>query len=567
MNYFWLEYFHFDAVMLGILVTISAGSLFFLTLRYERKLRTIWRTVGFFGLALAFFLLILERKFPSLGLPALLIQLLGFFSIWRGVRAEPKLSLLARVGEPTSTEEKSLSRQKIVDRALVMQLAVFVVLIPLVSYLFYALTPVGEWIFSLLELASLVFILLTIQIQVRRYQTESKDPATKRQNLWPLLGYVALAIRSLSLIFFHLPALSNVFLRKMTLNFSAAWILGVIGMIIGFIFLAIWAWNFIKLRQFLRTYVVFLVVAIFVSSLGSAVFTQLIFTIVEKNNLTLMEQGAQTQQLLQEDRAGSGAFFAQAIANNKDFIVRIRNRNKTEITESLSQFLNSSNANIMRAYDKDGVVISSPTDPRDEGKSLAADPYVALALKGSTLVKTFDTLPGVLSPVIVARAIHPVLENNASIGAIEVGYKFDTAFVDYAQENTNLDVTVYAGDLTSATTIRTDDEVNRWVGSREPNRMVVEKTLKNGEITSLALDRLGRPYYSAFTPISNVNGDIIGMVSVGTPTYYLFEDSRQTLITTFLIATVISLLAALIGYFGMRSYRAVVSKQEGSSSK
>ncbi|MFC1640767.1 cache domain-containing protein, partial [Patescibacteria group bacterium] len=84
---------------------------------------------------------------------------------------------------------------------------------------------------------------------------------------------------------------------------------------------------------------------------------------------------------------------------------------------------------------------------------------------------------------------------------------------------------------------------------------VVVKVYENGESIRLALDRLGRPYYSAFQPIRDVNGEIIGMVSVGTPTNLLFEDTRQQLITTFLIATLISLLTAFFGYLAIRYFR------------
>jgi sensor histidine kinase regulating citrate/malate metabolism len=86
---------------------------------------------------------------------------------------------------------------------------------------------------------------------------------------------------------------------------------------------------------------------------------------------------------------------------------------------------------------------------------------------------------------------------------------------------------------------------------------VVESVLKNGMTYSTMTDRLGRVYYSAYKPIRHIDGRIIGMVSVGTVANELFEDTRQQLLTIFLLVTVMALLAAMV------AYRAVFLLQEG----
>jgi len=67
------------------------------------------------------------------------------------------------------------------------------------------------------------------------------------------------------------------------------------------------------------------------------------------------------------------------------------------------------------------------------------------------------------------------------------------------------------------------------------------------------VDRLGRIFYNAYKPIRNINGQIVGMLSVGTPANQLFEETRQQLLTIFLLVTFLALLA------GMIAYRAVMS--------
>lgn len=554
MSYFWLEYLHFDAMMLGILVSVSSAALFLLTYKYEKRLRTIWRSLGFLSLAVAFFLFILERKFPALGLPALFVELLGFFSIYKGVRAEPQLAILQRVGAPDAAEIKKQTDTHVLDAKAVSQILFFAVLLPLLGYLFIAFTDLGPWVPVIVQGLATFFIILTIPIQITRYRTESKDAKTKRQNLWPLVGYLFLLVMGVLAIFYRLPALSTVSLRNATLNFSGVWITSIIFLFLGFFFLAIWAWNFIKLRVFLRTYVVFLAIAIFVSSLGSAFFTQLIFSIIENNNLTLMSQATRAVETIVEDRQKSAAFSAFFLAQDKDIIDAARFSDVNKLTEKTAQSIAISGVNYVRVYDASGKVIFSPQDTRDVGTSYVQDDLVAYVL-GNKPINSLDTIPGVQSSYMVARALEPLTFNDSVVGAIELGHIFDTPFTDLAKNKIGLEVSVYAGDKISATTIVTDDGKSRWIGSREPNPIVLDTVYGKGKDIALALDRLGRPYYSAFLPLVEVNGNVIGMVSVGTPTYLLFEASRQQLISTFLVSSIVALIAAFIGYLAMRSYR------------
>jgi len=96
MRIFLLEYLFFIANIFAIMVSISAASLFYITYKYERQLRVFWRGIGFCLMALSFMLLILEHKYAFFGPPAVLALMFGFYSIFRGVRAEPSLQHLLK---------------------------------------------------------------------------------------------------------------------------------------------------------------------------------------------------------------------------------------------------------------------------------------------------------------------------------------------------------------------------------------------------------------------------------------------------------------------------------------
>lgn len=552
MSIFWLEFAHYLAASLAILVSASATALFLVTFRYERTMNTIWRILGFASLAMAFLLLVLERKEPSVAIIATLFQAFALFCIYKGVLAEPKLVHLWRV--PTGTQpaggtgsilkQYGAVRKKTTITIIIVVAAVALFLLP--GYLYIrAYLPV------IIEAVALAFIIATIVLQVRRLKAGKGTPEEHRINMYPLVGFIFLAVRGLAMIFYRLPDLDVVILRKLSLEYSIAWEIGVFATIAAFVFLGIWAWGFVRVRDFLRTYVTFISIVIFVSALGALIFTSFIFKVIERNNLDLMLKGADTEAVIMSDRANTALFIARLVAKDEDLLNDVKNNNYGGIIDRTQDYMDSADADILRIYNVFGEVVASPSDPRDRGRVFSDDKLVTYALLERKQVRTFDSYPGVLADVIVARAIHPLIINNSLIGAIEVGYKFDNAFVDFSKAETNLDVTIYTANKISATTILTADGVSRFVGSDETDKEINTNVLTNGVNYSASIDRFGEVYYSAFRPIRDVNGIIIGMVAVGTPTYVLMEATRQQLVTTFILISVLSAIVSLIGYYTM----------------
>ena len=408
---------------------------------------------------------------------------------------------------------------------------------------------------AFLEATAAFFVALTLPLQIRRYQREQNNPKMSLLNLYPVLGYAMLFIGMVSLTLFRLPALDIVILRQFTLEYSNVWIYGQLLSFLGLLFLFRWAWTFIRVRPFLRTYIVFLEIAIVVASLGSLVFTTLIFGIVERNNLDLMTQGVKTEDLVLQDRANTALLVARTIGNDNQVLRDIGQHNLEGVRKEIESYISNSNADVIRIYDQQGKILISPSDIREEGQNSQNDNFLNYVLTNHKQYRTFDVHPGVLSSEVMTRALYPILDSKeTTLGVVEVDYVFDNAFVDFLKNKTGLDTTIYAGKKRSATTIYTLDNVSRWVGSEETEQQVIGQVLNEGKIFSSAINLLGRPYYSAFDVIRNVNGDKIGMISVGTPTSALFEQTRQQLITTFLIVMLISLLVALVGYLAIRNF-------------
>lgn len=553
MSIFLYEFFYFLASSLAILVCISSAVLFFITYRHEKKTQTGWRAIGFLLLAGAFLFLIVERKSPAMEIFAVAVEAIAFFMIFRGVLAEPKILHLRQIA-PTERGQKAPG-EKIWSRNLLRKILIWVVtfLVLISIFLVPGYLYIKSFLPAILETVAAGFILATIYLQIRRYLDERTGiaPAERWQNIFPLVGYIFLLIRGIAMIFNRLPESNLVLLRKLSLDYSIAWIIGLIAAFLAFIYLGIWAWNFIKVRPFLKIYVTFISTVILVAALGSLIFTFFIFKIVETNNLDLMLKGAETESVIMDDRANTATFVARLAAFDENIIRGVKNNDYNAIDKTAQNYLRSANVDILRIYNSFGEIIDSPSDPRDKGKVMTSDSLVIYALKEKSLIRNFDKLPGVLSDYIVVRAVHPIILGNSVIGAVEAGYKFDNAFVDFSKENTGLDVTIYTGNKISATTIKTLDGVSRFVGGEEAGSDISQKVLGSGQNYTGTIDRFSEIYYSAFKPIRNTNGEIIGMVSVGTPTFYLLEETRQRLLSTFIIIAVISALISLIGYYIM----------------
>ena len=114
MRIFAFEFLFFIVSVFAILVSISSTALFVITYRFERKLRSIWRSLGFMLVGIAFFFFILERKYYDIDIITVLAFVflaVGLFSLFRGIRAEPLLSQLANIKDRATKKYKDFKRK------------------------------------------------------------------------------------------------------------------------------------------------------------------------------------------------------------------------------------------------------------------------------------------------------------------------------------------------------------------------------------------------------------------------------------------------------------------------
>jgi hypothetical protein len=557
MELFLHEYFYFVSAIAAILVSVASSSLFFMASQYERKLRSTKRAFGFAILALAFLAAILERKNEIFGLATVILEVVGFALICLGVIAEPGLShLTIRQKAREKGNTPTMARKDIMQLILaILGLILITLILSTINITYFRDTPLEGYLKSFLQFVAGIFILITIFYQIRRYLAERSDAQTRLQNLYPLLGYIFLLVRSVSVTLFRLPELDVVAVRLLVLEYSFIWKIAYYCAFVGFVFLGIWAWNFIKIRYFLRVYVVFLAIGIIMASLGSLIVLLLNFRIIEANNLQRLDNHAQAIDVVMEERLKTSNLISKLISKNSSLLEQVQDGDLDLLEDETEEYIEEADLDIIRVYSPFGKIVASPHEPRDVGANRINDPLVKYTLENNEPAQSYDRDPGVLTPTITARGIYPILGDSAANGLVEVGYKFDTPFVDFLSRKTSYDITIFTAATRSATTISTSDGVSRWVGTQETNGDVLDAVLGNGEKyqgVTVGLDNIVN--YSAYSPVMDFEGVIIGMISAESSTQILFEDTRQQLITSFLLVGAVSLVTTLIGYYAIKSY-------------
>jgi len=132
-------------------------------------------------------------------------------------------------------------------------------------------------------------------------------------------------------------------------------------------------------------------------------------------------------------------------------------------------------------------------------------------------VGTYDIEDGKKGMVLMT--VQPVIRNNQLVGTIILGTLINRNYkiVDQIKTKTGAtNTSIFAQDWRVSTNVPYTDETTRAIGTRVP-REVAESVLNQGETFIGESDIFGTPYLTAYSPLSNHQGEKIGMAYVGEP--------------------------------------------------
>jgi len=130
-------------------------------------------------------------------------------------------------------------------------------------------------------------------------------------------------------------------------------------------------------------------------------------------------------------------------------------------------------------------------------------------------------------------------------GQVQISHQ--TELVDYLAELTGDTVTLFLGDTRVATTVRNING-ERAIGTKVSDA-VAQTVLKNGQIYLGEANVVGELYQTAYEPIRDTNGDIIGIFYVGISRSYTQAFIVNSLILLAVIGLGATLIVALLTWF------------------
>lgn len=122
-----------------------------------------------------------------------------------------------------------------------------------------------------------------------------------------------------------------------------------------------------------------------------------------------------------------------------------------------------------------------------------------------------------------------------------------TELVDHLADLTGDTVTLFLGDTRVATTVRSANG-ERAIGTKVSD-IVAQTVLKNGQIYLGEANVVGELYQTAYEPISDINGDIIGIFYVGISRSYAQAFIVYSSIRLALLGLGLTLIVGLVTWF------------------
>ena len=156
---------------------------------------------------------------------------------------------------------------------------------------------------------------------------------------------------------------------------------------------------------------------------------------------------------------------------------------------------------------------------------------------------------GVNSIVEIMEYRHPgewqLVDNELYKGELKINGNVDV--VDYLGKVCDGHVTFFLNDTRVATTV-TDKSGERGVGTKA-SEVVVNDVLKSGKSYTGRANVIGEEYDSAYVPIKDSAGRIIGMIFLGLPTKSLGEIENRLIMSTLLSMAIIVVVLGSLSWF------------------
>lgn len=342
---------------------------------------------------------------------------------------------------------------------------------------------------------------------------------------------------------------NNPNLAKLVASYSPLWVTDQVLLLISAVILGWWVWRYLTKRFFSQLFMVFTILTIGIFLVTTVSFTFLLVNKVQNESINNLQTANNVLGYAINAKKAETLADANVIAENPNIINAVLTKSNQTLANLTSTFLGKYNVSSLIITTADAQVLLRGQNPADYGDSLSSNALVQRALMGQSS-SSINTQSGVLAPLIYLNSATPIYgPNNQVVGTVTVGLTVDSAFVDGIKQATGLDSAVYAGDMVSATTFVAPDGITRMIGVTETNPTVLNNVLKNGKSFAGATSILNRPYLTVFSPLKDVNNNVIGMLFIGIPQTSILQTAGHAVELTFFVTAILLILTIFPAYF------------------
>jgi methyl-accepting chemotaxis protein len=233
---------------------------------------------------------------------------------------------------------------------------------------------------------------------------------------------------------------------------------------------------------------------------------------------------------------------AQVVSQNISLQNAILGKDKATLKTLTTTILLAKKESFLIITASNGAVLMRGEDNEKIGDSLSSDALFKRAQRGES-ASSVVTIDGAIAPIVSIRSAVPIISSGQIIGVVIVGTNIDNAFVDGLKNSTKLNVSVYSGNVLSATTFIAADGKSRYVGVREDDANINKIVLIEGKSYSSAINILNVPFFAAFIPLKDVDGNPVGMLFVGKEQTSVIQAASTSIEYTFIIAVFFLLIS------------------------
>lgn len=309
----------------------------------------------------------------------------------------------------------------------------------------------------------------------------------------------------------------------------------------GFISLAVWVWQYMRLRISESIVMILIGVTFILSTVVTLAFSTILINRVITETSNNLIADAKVLDFSINGMKQEALSKSQLVSKDTNIVSAVSNNDFSSLDTISGALLEKYNLGFLIITDKNGLVLVRGNALSKRGDSLIGERALEEAMLKNSIVTIEDSAAEGFS----IRAGSPIYDkNNKVIGAVIDGFQLDNALTDKMKRLTGFDMFIYKGVTSIAGSALGIDGRTRLVGDKIDNSEINNSVLSNGKAFTGSTEISGTPFQVSYLPLINADDKIVGMISSAKPQQDIVNIANATNRLT--LTTVLIILLVLI---------------------